>query len=433
MKWDFSSVGRALRSHRRGHWFESSKSHHTRKPPGCIPWGFSHIWQKGGKDMNFSFAAPHKILIQSGGLNSLHKHIAPLGKRFLFVTATALEKAGLAALVQKQIEMSGGQCFTFSGVETEPTVEQVEEARAFAIANKCDAVISLGGGSVMDTGKAAAALATNAGSIMDYLEGVGKELPIINTPLPFIAIPTTSGTGSEATKNAVIMSTKLGFKKSIRSDNMLARIALIDAELTLGLPPKQTAASGMDCLCQLIESYVTTKHNPIIDALSIKGIEHAGRTLKTAVLDGGNLEAREGMALASLLGGICLANAGLALAHGMAPALGMVKNLPHGLACGIALDHTMKVNLPAVTDRYARVGEAITGKRFHSDEAAAQAAIETVTQLKADTGIPEDLKGYDITPAELDALVEGSMASGTKVNPVAMTKESMRELYLSLM
>ncbi len=383
--------------------------------------------------MNFSFAAPHKILIESGGLNGLHKHIGPYGKRFLFVTATALEKAGLAERVQKQIELSGGTCFTFSGVDTEPTVEQVEEARAFAIANKCDAVISLGGGSAMDTGKAAAALATNPGSILDYLEGVGKELPITVTPLPFIAIPTTSGTGSEATKNAVIMSSKLGFKKSIRSDNMLARIALIDAELTLGLPPMQTAASGMDALCQVIESYVTAKRNPVTDALAIKGIEHAGRTLKTAVLDGGNLAAREGMALASLLGGICLANAGLALAHGMAPALGVVKNLPHGLACGIALDHTMKVNLPAVTERYARVGEALTGRRFHSDEAAAQAAVETVTQLKADTGIPADLKGYHITPAELDALVEGSMASGTKVNPVPMTKESMRELYISMM
>jgi alcohol dehydrogenase class IV len=380
--------------------------------------------------MDFSFSTSGQILFQSGGLKLLHKHIT--GKNVMVVYDQALAQGGTLERTLAQIAQTGALAWPYAGPRGEPAVEDAENARRFALEKGCDMVAALGGGSIIDTAKAVSALITNPEPLTDFLEGIGKELPVKNQPVPLIAIPTTSGTGSEATKNAVIISREHRAKKSIRSPMLLPVLALLDPELTLSLPPAQTAASGMDALCHLIEGYTTTKHTPMTDALALEGITHAGRSLERAVKDGTDLEAREGMALASLLGGICLANAALALAHGMAPALGIVKNLGHGLACGIVLDHTMRVNLTASVERYARVGEALTGKRYASQAAAAEAAADFITSLKEATGIPKDLKGYSVTADELDELVAGSMASGTKVNPVAMTSESMRELYLKL-
>ncbi|MDP2892404.1 MAG: iron-containing alcohol dehydrogenase [Bacillota bacterium] len=380
--------------------------------------------------MEFEFSTSGKIIFKSGGLSELHRHLT--GEKVMVIFSPSVERNGILRRAAGQVERSGAAFFAYCWASGEPEVEDVEAGRRFALENGCDAVLAIGGGSVIDAAKAVAAMITNEGDVIDYIEGMGRELPVSRPPVPLVAIPTTAGTGSEATKNSVIISRVHCVKKSIRSDMLLPKLALVDPELELSLPPQQTAASGMDALCQLIESYTTKNRNPVTDALALCGIEHAGRCLETAVKDGGNLKAREGMAFAALLSGICLANSGLALVHGMAPALGAVKGIGHGLACGILLDHSMRVNMPAVRERYARIGEALAGRRYKNISEAAETAVDFVSRLKDAIGVPADFKGFNITKDELELLVKGSMASGTRGNPLPMTEESMRELYLKL-
>jgi alcohol dehydrogenase class IV len=249
-------------------------------------------------------------------------------------------------------------------------------------------------------------------------------------PLPFIAAPTTAGTGSEVTRNAVLASPEHGIKASLRSPTMLPRIALVDPELTYALPPAATAYTGLDALTQLIEPYVSARANPLTDALCIEGIGHAVGALRRAFQDGTDQRARHDMALASLFGGLALANAGLGVVHGFAAPLGGSWNAPHGALCAALLPHGMAANLEALRarapfhpalERYAAVARLLTGRR----EAVAEDGVEWVRALCSDLNIPS-LRSWGIAPTDLPAVVEkATRASSMQANPLPLTGEEL--------
>jgi alcohol dehydrogenase class IV len=305
----------------------------------------------------------------------------------------------------------------------EPTIDVVRAG--MEAARNCDMVIGLGGGSVMDTGKAIAALVTNPGEITDYLEVVGRGQPLVNAPLPYIAIPTTAGTGTEVTRNAVIEATEQNVKVSLRSPLMLPRVALIDPELTYHLPPEITAASGLDALTQCIEPFVSIKANPMTDAVCREGIRQAARCLRRAYENGSDVEARQGMSLAALCGGMALANAGLGAVHGFAGPLGGTLHAPHGAICARLLPFVMEANLQALEsrhpghpaiERYQEIAKLLTG----GDTATAQDGIEWTSQIVSDLKIPP-LSQLGLHEAQLPEAVEKTLKSSSfKGNPIPL-------------
>ena len=263
--------------------------------------------------MNFEFATATRIIFGEGRAATLPELARSFGARALVVTGASAERA------RPLISSLSAEIFSLA---EEPTAEVVREGARRAKDAACNVVVSIGGGSVIDAGKAIAALATNGGEPLDFLEVVGKGREIQSPPLPFIAVPTTAGTGSEVTRNAVLGSPEHGVKASMRSPFMLPRVALIDPELTYGLPPAITAYTGLDALTQLIEPYVSARANPLVDAICREGIRLAAGALLRAYRDGRDKDARRDMSVASLFGGLALANAGLGVVHGFAAPLG---------------------------------------------------------------------------------------------------------------
>ncbi len=316
-------------------------------------------------------------------------------------------------------------------VHGEPTVDTarsgVESARG------CELVIGLGGGSVLDTGKAIAALSTNPGDALDYLEVIGKGLALVHAPLPYIAIPTTAGTGSEVTRNAVLDSPEHGVKVSLRSPLMLPSVALVDPELTYSLPPAVTASTGLDALTQLIEPFVSLKANPMTDSICREGMRHAARSLRRAYENGADAQAREGMSLASLFGGMALANAALGLVHGFAGPLGGMLHAPHGAICARLLPLVMESNLRALETRqpenpvlacYAEVARILTDRQ----DATAVDGVVWLHELVRDLNIPP-LSAHRLTRDRFPEAVQKSMqASSTKGNPIQLTEGELLEI-----
>ena len=368
--------------------------------------------------MDFTFLSAGKIQFGCGGFDQLGKLVASYGSRVLIVTqGDLLRRMGKWQLLVNQLHTEKLDFCLFDGVDSEPEPETLEAG--LAAAEGCDVVLAIGGGSAIDTGKALAGLIPNGGPVTDYLEGVGNGRVMTRDPLPFIAVPTTSGTGAEVTKNAVITSRRDGYKKSFRSDKLLANVALIDPLLTLNLPPAQTAASGMDAITQLIESYISKKAQPIPQAMAIAMLPRAYKALPIAVEDGQNQAAREEMALCATVSGLCLANSGLGAAHGIAASLGAHLGIGHGLACAILLPHVMALNFSAATPLLGDVGRALTGCDGPDDEAARQ-GIAAITALNERVGIPKDLKGFGIDPELLPALARDSQGSSMSGNPVQL-------------
>ena len=319
----------------------------------------------------------------------------------------------------------------------EPKVEDVAAAVEAARAEGCDVVIGLGGGSAIDAAKAVAALLTNGGGPLDYMEVVGKGLKITRRAAPWIAVPTTAGTGAEVTKNAVIASPEKRFKASIRGEELLARAVVVDAELGVGVPADVTARAGMDALCQLIESYTSTGARCVTDALAMAGIARAGRSLAAACRDGANLDAREDMALAALLSGITLTNAGLGAVHGFAAPLGANFPVPHGAVCAALLPHVMAANVRALRAdsadqpalrRYASIGRTLAQDADLDDADAIDAGIRFVRDLARDLAIPP--LGHFCVSAEhvgeMAALARKS--SSMRYNPVTLPEEVLCEV-----
>jgi alcohol dehydrogenase class IV len=387
--------------------------------------------------MRFEFATATRIIFGSGTL----REAGPLAagwindrdtSRVLIVTGRSIQRAQrlLDLLASEQLD-----CCTFS-VSGEPTVELVQRGTRLARDENCGLVVGFGGGSVVDTGKAIAALATNEGEPLDYLEVIGRGQPLKVPPLPYIAVPTTAGTGAEVTRNAVLASAEHRVKVSLRSPLMLPRVALVDPDLTCELPPDITANTGLDALTQLIEAFVSVKANPLTDGICREGIRRASRSLRTVCWDGQDKAARGDMSLASLFSGLALANAGLGAVHGFAGPIGGMFDAPHGAVCAALLPHVMAVNVRVlrtrnpespVLGRYGEVAQLATGDA----KAVAENGIEWLRQLCSELAI-QPLRTCGLSDADVPTLVEkGWAASSMKGNPVALTDDDLREILTS--
>ena len=376
---------------------------------------------------SFEFATATRIIFGAGKLNELGKQIESGTKRLLLVRGSSSDAIPRAREILSGLEVS---ILEFR-VHGEPTIEVVQEG--VKAARDCDIVIGLGGGSVLDTGKAIAALVNNPGDVFDYLEVIGKGQPLVNSPLPYIAIPTTAGTGAEVTRNAVLEAPEQSVKISLRSPSMLPRVALVDPELTYNLPPEITASSGLDALTQLIEPFVSIRTNPMTDALCREGMAHASRSLRRAYDNGSNKEAREGMSIASLFGGLALANAALGAVHGFAGPLGGMLHAPHGVLCARFLPLVMEANIKAVSSRqpahpalarYVEIAQTLTG----AEDATAFDGAAWVSKLVDDLKIPQ-LSVYGIRPEDFpEAVLKTQQANSFKGNPIVLDATELTKI-----
>lgn len=379
--------------------------------------------------MKFEFASPTRIIFGPGAVREIGPLANECGKCALVVTGRDSSRAGklLALLREAGIHVA---IFSAAG---EPEIATIERGAAVAKKENCDIVIGFGGGSALDTAKAIAAMLANDGNLLDYLEVIGRGKPLLKLSVPFIAIPTTAGTGSEVTRNAVLASPEHRLKVSLRSPLMLAKIALVDPELTYDLPPAITAGTGVDALTQLIEPFVCSRANPMTDALCLDGLRRAARSLRLAFNDGQNKSAREDMALASLFGGLGLANAGLGAVHGFAgPIGGMFPTAPHGAICGALLPYVMSANIRAlrqresrshILERYDRIAQICTG----DEHATADAGVDWVRQIVDELHIPR-LRTFGVKPEHVEELVKkATQATSMKANPIKLTPEELAE------
>ncbi len=373
----------------------------------------------------FEFATAGRIVFGSGSRRGLGEIVAGLGRRVLVVHgASRRHDTWLDPLFAAE-----GLARADFAVAGEPTLDAARSGAALARETAAEVVIGLGGGSALDAAKAIAALATQPGDLVDYLEVIGGGQPLAAVPLPSVAVPTTAGTGSEVTRNAVLGCRERGVKVSLRSPAMLPRVAVVDPELTLSLPPDLTAATGLDALSQLIEPFVSAKRQPLADAVSREGLARVAWALRRACADPGDLAAREALSLASLCGGLALANAGLGAVHGFAGPLGGMFPAPHGAVCGILLSGVMEANIAAcqaagdeaTLARYAEIARLLTG----DPASLPDAGTAWVRQLVADLGIPP-LSAWGLTGADIPAVVaKAQQASSMKGNPVRLDDETL--------
>jgi alcohol dehydrogenase class IV len=378
--------------------------------------------------MNFEFAAAARIVFAPGASQQLPQAARSFGNRVLFVTGRNPKRAMPAVEAVRAAGMAV-EIFSTAG---EPNLELVRQG-ARAARENCDLVIGFGGGGAIDAAKAIAALATNSGEPLDYLEVIGKAQPLGNTPLPFIAVPTTAGAGAEVTRNAVLDSPEHKAKASLRSPLMLAKVALVDPDLTLGLPRDITVNTGLDTLTQVIEPYVCRRANPFIDAFCVEGMKRVSASLKTVVRDGHDRRARESMSFASLLGGLALANAGLGVVHGFAAPLGGMLDAPHGGLCAAVLPHGMSVNIRALRERaaeseslerYVQAARILTG----NDHAEAEDCARYLSDLCQELAVPS-LASYGLTREQIPELIgKAAKASSMKSNPIQLTSGELAEI-----
>ena len=384
----------------------------------------------------FSIARLPRLELGAGVFARVPDILAGYGRRVLVVTGARSFEAGPHwGQLTKGLEARGLEWLHFR-VPGEPSPQLVDDAvREFREA-KVDVVLGVGGGSVLDAAKAIAGLLRVGRSVMDYLEGVGPELPYEGPAVPFVAAPTTAGTGSEATKNAVLsVRGEQGFKKSFRDERLVAEYAIVDPDLLVTCPPEVLAANGMDALTQLLESYVSTRSNPFTDTLALSGLD-AARDGLLPWLEGGReaTEARARMAYASLLSGICLAQTGLGSVHGLASPLGAFYPIPHGVVCGTLVAACTAVNLEAMRardrrnpalDKYGRVGEVLSGRGYDSRGEAGDALVRLLEEWTERLRLPR-LGRYGLTAAGLDQAVANSRGSSMKTNPIVLTDAEIR-------
>lgn len=385
--------------------------------------------------MKYDLLMPRQVVFGWGRAREAGQLAARLGQRVFTLTGSrSLRAAGVVERIEDSLRAAGLSVIDLGTISREPEVDDVDamvgRLRELGGGVPGDVVLAIGGGAALDLGKAVAALATNRESITvrDYLEGVGKGYQIIQRPLPLIALPTTSGTGSEATKNAVISSTTGKFKKSLRSDQMIPEVALIDPELTVTCPRHITAWSGMDAITQLIESLITPKSTPITRALCEEGLNSAIPWLKRACDEPDCRPAREAMSHAAFLSGVTLANAGLGMAHGVAAALGVHCQVPHGLACATLLPVALKVNRPMCIAVLADMAQLFHPRKWSSQMTAADFTIDSITQLGFDLGVPQRLRDLGVRPDQIAELVPASRGNSMSGNPRPLSDEELKEI-----
>lgn len=380
------------------------------------------------------FYTPGKIIFGPGGLSQVGTEEKRLGNKALIVLGrSAMRKSGALDRLTRLLKKNNLEYTIYENIPSDPTVETVDTGASLARKGSCNLVIALGGGSVLDTGKAISAMVTNEGSVADYHEIEGKGKKFQHKTLPFIAIPTTSGTGSEATRNAVITNTKLGLKKSIRDLWLIPEVALVDPELTLSLPPHITAICGGDALTQCIESYLGKKSQEITDALALHAIGLIGKSLVKAVKEGENLEARKDMAMAALLSGLCLSNSGLGAAHALSHPLGIYYKIPHGLSCAVLLPYVMEYNLPVVTKKLAKIAQSLgEDLSLLSETEAAQRAVEKIKEILSAIGIKKNLSEWEIKKEDFSQLINGAQGGSLNNNPRDTSDEDLIKLLYKM-
>ncbi|NBR87582.1 MAG: iron-containing alcohol dehydrogenase [Verrucomicrobia bacterium] len=379
--------------------------------------------------MTFEFATAHRVLFGPGTFKQAGAIAKQLGTRALVVTGKSSARAeGLCAqLAALQVG------FEMCAITGEPTTDAVRDGLELARKAGCGSVIAFGGGSAIDAAKAIAGLLTNGGALADYLEVIGRGAPLTRPAAPLLAIPTTAGTGAEVTRNAVLASPEHRLKASLRSPHLLPRVALVDPELTLNLPPELTASTGMDALTQLIESYVCVRANPLTDGVCVEGLRRAARSLRRAFERGDDAAAREDMALASLFGGMALANAGLGAVHGFAAPIGGMFPAPHGAVCAALLPGVMAANVRALRERmpegaalrrYDEVARLLTGQ----PQATADDGVAWTRELcRALQIVP--LRTWGVTEGDVSGVVEKALqASSMKANSIPLTALELGEV-----
>jgi alcohol dehydrogenase class IV len=379
--------------------------------------------------MRFDFMTANRIVFGEGVIRDIAPSFPNLGAHALIVTSR--EGADPQSLVNL-LEPLGMNPLVFP-VSGEPTVESVKMGREFALTHEIDLVIAFGGGSVIDTGKAIAVLMTNPGEPTDYLEVVGLGKPLSQPGTALIAIPTTAGTGSEVTRNAVIGVPEQKVKVSLRSPYLLPKLALIDPEFTYSLPPSVTASTGMDALAQVLEPFVSRRANPLVDLYAQEGLARAGRSLLIAYREPASVAARGDMSFTSLLGGLSLANAGLGAVHGFASPIGGMFNSPHGAICARMLPAVVEVNVRALQARepgsaaigkYQKAATLLTGK----ETAGVQEMIEWLNWLCEELKIPR-LSQMGIRQADFTLIAaNASTASSMQTNPIRLQDEELMEI-----
>jgi len=377
--------------------------------------------------VNFEFAAPARILFGEGRLEEVPTIASQFGSRALVVEGQSGRAEPLVRLLGER-----GIATARLRVRSEPTISLVEEGVRQARDARCDVVIALGGGSVIDAGKAISALLTNGGPVRDYLEVIGKAKPLTSRAAPFIAIPTTAGTGAEVSRNAVLMAEDERVKVSLRSPLMLPAVALIDPVLTYTLPPSVTASTGLDALTQCIEPFVSPQANPLSDAVAREGIRRAAGALRRAFRDGHDKEARRDMAITSLCGGLALANAKLGAVHGFAAPLGGMFPVPHGTACARLLPSIARVNVRALRARqpnapalarYDELARVVTGNA----DARAEDAAEWLRELVDELEVPR-LATYGMREQDIPVVAAAArQASSMQGNPIVLTDDELAE------
>ena len=378
--------------------------------------------------MQFEFATASKIIFGPGRLNTIGDLVGSFGKRVLVISGAPIEITNrLLILLESQ---QGTRQVVI--VNHEPTLDSVREVVELARRINPELIIGIGGGSALDMAKATSAMLTNPGDVTDYLEVIGQNKRIQQPCLPLITIPTTSGTGSEVTRNAVIGSPMHHVKVSLRSPLMLPRVALIDPELTLSVPPSITAATGLDTLTQLIEPFTCNNPNPLIAALCLEGIQRVAQSLMHAYEDGSDLQAREDMSLAALFSGLALANARLGAVHGLAGAIGGEINAQHGAICAALLPNVMQVNLTALRnrapvhqplERYATIGELLS-----KDAAIAENGIYWVRSFCMHTRI-KPLSAFGLGEQQFDEIIAKALKSSSmQGNPITLNPAELRTI-----
>ena len=377
----------------------------------------------------FEFAPPERIVFGPGKVSQAGTLTASLSNSAMLVTGRDVRRAEPV----RESFRSAGLNWVEWAVAGEPTVSEVRAGAEAARSLGVDCVVACGGGSVLDAGKAIAALTPQSGDVFRFLEIIGQGLPLENHPLPFLAMPTTAGTGAEATRNAVLTSPEHALKVSLRSPKMVPRIALIDPSLSLGLPPELTACTGLDALTQLLEPWVSCKANGMTDACSREGIPRMVRSLGKAIANGQNLEARTDLAYGAFLSGLALAHSGLGAVHGLAGPIGGRFLAPHGAVCAALLGPVWRANVETLSrttpghfalERYRQAAQWLTGiPRASIDE-----GLRWITESVHGWPIPR-LAQYGLRVSDFPELVRAAQASSSiKGNPIRLTDEVLLQV-----
>lgn len=387
----------------------------------------------------FTVSRMPRIDFGAGAIARLTARILEFGPRVVLVTGAASFDAGVGPTILAEFARAGIEHVRIR-IEGEPSPMQIDDVVATYSDRSWDVVVGVGGGSALDAAKAIAGLLLTGNSVLDHLEGVGPELPYVGPAIPFIAVPTTAGTGSEATRNAVLSCKGAeGYKKSFRDERLVAEWALVDPDLLQTSSAETVAANGMDAFTQLLESYVSARATPFTDSLAWGGMKALRDGLPALFHSRNDPQARERMAYAALISGITLAQVGLGSVHGVAAPLGAFFPIPHGVACGTLVAEASRINLEALRDRaphhpavekYARVGRLLTSSRLPATVDAHAALLDVLAAWTVKLGMPR-LSHYGVTAADVPRIVASSRGSSMKTNPITLNDGEIAALVAS--